>query len=182
MLTKGEDTMIKPRVKQCAKSYIEGTVTGMITQDYDLHWTNDFVKVGIEYVTKASELTPSARRLFDNLMKNNMDWHNKLINSTGFALSKSDIMAQYNLTTRRVEELMLELKTNGFIGKFESQNDSCWIVNPIIVSKSKSTNYAILNLFSEYYIKSIGKLVCREYDLVTINMINYKPKEEITHE
>lgn len=156
--------MEKAIIEKVSVDYTIGACIGDISDNYKLHWANDFVKTGKEYSIVMKTITPKARQLFDDLIFNHLDFHNKLI-CNGYPLTKSDIKNITGLSDRRINELLLELYNIEAIAKLTTKTIKCYIVNPIIAAKSGIVNYSILNLFAEYKIKHLNKEVKEEYDL-----------------
>lgn len=156
--------MIKPKLTKVDGNRF-GILQSKVMDEYDLHWNNNFVKVGLEYCTKIKHLTPKAREVFDDLVHTEMNMYNTLrCVKTGYAINSKDIENKYNITPRRRREILNELIIHGFIGIVEIQGDKSIVVNPMIASKSKSLLKSILMIFADYYIETLGKKVFEQYD------------------
>ncbi len=162
--------MEKPIIKQVSKDYNTGSIIGELTHEFNVHWSNDFVKTGKEYELKSKKLTPAANKLFYSLIYNHMDFGNKLVNDDNLPMSQEDMSNLTGTKQRRTRVLLAELFDNGLIGKFKTNTIKCFIVNPVIAIKSRKTTYAVLNLFSEYYIESLDKKLREAYDLKNFEM------------
>ena len=170
-------------VKAQSKNFITKEAIGVLQDQYLLHWNNDFVKTGKEYSYISSQLSAGALSLFNELIFGYMDFYNKLTTLDGVPLTREDMTSLINIKSakksRRIYEVLVELREHGVIAELKTQNIVSYIVNPAIACRSSKVNYTLLNLFADYKLHTMDNKKIREvYDLSAGDKLDQSQKSD----
>ncbi len=115
--------------------------------------------LGEDFMHRCLGVSIKAIKGFISLIAEYMNKNNALIKKQDTLLDESSIPYIFESCKSSSLKYLKELKEHGFIFDVTTPHGSCMFVNPAIVSKFRSIDKNILDIFNDYYIESENILV-----------------------